>query len=311
MPRCAWAVARTVALTLTAGCAYADATAASPAICGSGPLEILLTNDDGYQAPGIRALYDELRKAGHHVRLVAPSTNASGSSSSFTWSAVTIVRDPSDPNVIGVTATPATAVVLGATALYPADRRPDLVVSGINDGDNTGSLLALSGTIGAALAGTMLLDPPIPGIAVNAARATTADERAALPPDQGRQMGRHVAGLIASLRGWFCDNGKLTRGTAALNVNYPARPVSAVRGVRAARQGRTTDLHLVFEPSGPDVYASRPVTRASAADYADSDVALLAEGYVTVTPISAVLGAQDASLEDLARRIDVVAAHAP
>lgn len=289
----------------------ADATAASAAICGTGPLEVLLTNDDGYQAPGIRALYDELRKAGHHVRLVAPSTNASGSSTSFTWSAVTIVRDPSDPNVIGVTGTPATAVVLGATAFYPASRRPDLVVSGINDGDNTGALLALSGTIGAALAGTMLLDPPIPGIAVNAARAATADARAALPPDQGQQMARHLTRLIARLRGWFCDGGHLTRGTAALNVNYPARSVSSVRGVRAARQGRTTDLHIAFEPSGPDAYASRPVSLAPAADFADSDVALLAEGYVTVTPVSAVLGAQDASLADLAQRIDAVAARAP
>jgi 5'-nucleotidase len=189
--------------------------------------------------------------------------------------------------VIGVAATPATAVVLGATALYPAGRRPDLVVSGINDGDNTGSLLALSGTIGAALAGTMLLNPPIPGIAVNAARAAKADARAALPADQGQQMARHLTGLIAGLRGWFCDGGRLTRGTAALNVNYPARPVSAVRGVRAARQGHTTNLHLVFEPAGPEAYASRAVTMAPAADYADSDVTLLAEGYVTVTPISA------------------------
>ena len=65
---------------------------------------------------------------------------------------------------------PATAVVLAATALYPAGRRPDLVVSGINHGTNAGSLLALSGTMGAALAATMLLDPPVPGIAVNAER---------------------------------------------------------------------------------------------------------------------------------------------
>jgi 5'-nucleotidase len=107
----------------------------SPAICGSGPLEILLTNDDGYQAPGILALYDSLREAGHHVRLAAPTMNASGSSVSFTWSAVTVVRDPADPDTFGVAATPATAVVLAATALYPPGRGPDLVVSGINDGD--------------------------------------------------------------------------------------------------------------------------------------------------------------------------------
>jgi len=277
---------------------------ASPAICGSGPLEILLTNDDGYQAPGIRALYDALREAGHHVRLAAPVTNASGSSVSFTWSTVSVVRDPADPNVLGVAATPATAAVLGATALYPPGHGPDLVVSGINDGENTGSLLAISGTVGAALAGTMLLDPPVPGIAVNAERMGTPDSPHTRSPDEIARVARHLVRLAGGARRWFCDGVRLARPTTVLNVNYPARPLAEVRGVAVARQGRSTDLQLRFEPSGPEAYASRRLTPTDSSDAADSDVKLLAEGYVTVTPISAHLGETDLPVEDLKRRLD-------
>src|SRR5512139_1328616 len=109
-----------------AGAALAEAAADAP-LCGSGPLEILLTNDDGFEAPGIRALHSALRSAGHRVRLVAPAANASGTSSSFTWGRVTVTRSDSDEDVFGVAGTPATAVVLGATALYPPGVRPDLV----------------------------------------------------------------------------------------------------------------------------------------------------------------------------------------
>jgi len=297
-------LAATLCALTAAACASQATEAASPAICGDGPLEILLTNDDGYQAPGIRALYDALREAGHHVRLAAPTTNASGSSVSFTWSTVSVVRDPADPNVIGISATPATAVVLAATALYPPDRGPDLVISGINDGENTGSLLALSGTVGAALAGAMLLEPPVPGIAVSAGRPSAQDGPRALPPDQLLRMARHLARLVGGAHAWFCDGGRLTRPTTVLNVNYPARPMAEVRGVAVARQGRSTDLRLRFEPSGPEAYASRRLTSSVSSDAADSDVKLLAEGYVTVTPISAHLGEHDVPLEDLKRQLD-------
>ena len=276
----------------------------SPAICGSGPLRILLTNDDGHQAPGIRALYDALRSAGHHVRLAAPATNASGSSVSFTWSDVSVVRDPANANVAGISATPATAVVLGATALYPPGVKPDLVVSGINNGENTGSLLALSGTVGAALAGTILLDPPVPGIAVNAERASSREAQDALPVDHLERISAHLVQLIAGTRTWFCDGATLVRPTMVLNVNYPARPMAAQRGVVVARQGRTTDLRLEFESKGDATYASRRQSQSTADDYPDSDVKLLSEGYITVTPISAALGDATGPVEDLKRRLE-------
>jgi len=273
------------------------------ALCGDGPLDILLTNDDGFEAAGIRELYAALRDAGHRVILVAPAANASGTSVSFTWGKVHVVRDPSDPSVFGVGVSPATAVVLGATALYPAGRRPDLVISGINDGTNTGSLLALSGTIGAALAGTMLLNPPVPGFAVNAERPAVPGQAQALPGDHLQQVARHLVRMVGTTRGWFCDRGQVTRATTVLNVNYPGRPLSATGGTRIASQGRTTDLKLAFEPSGDDTYESRRGNQPVAPDAADSDNAMLARGYVTVTPIRAELGGRDGPLRDLERRL--------
>jgi 5'/3'-nucleotidase SurE len=290
------------ALAPTQGPAAAE-RAPQAALCGEGPLDILLTNDDGFEAAGIRALHAALEDAGHRVVLVAPAANASGTSASFTWGKVHVVRDPSDPSIFGVGGSPATAVVLGATALYPAGRRPDLVISGINDGTNTGSLLALSGTIGAALAGTMLLDPPVPGLAVNAERPAAAGQAQALPGDHLQQVARHLVRLVGATRGWFCDRGQVTRATTVLNVNYPARPLSATSGTRVASQGRTTDLQLAFEPSGDETYESHRGNQPVAPDAADSDNALLAKGYVTVTPIRAELGGRDGPLRDLQHRL--------
>jgi len=109
--------------------------------------------------------------------------------------------------------------------------------------------------------------------------------------------------MVGTTRGWFCDRGQVTRATTVLNVNYPARPLSATSGTRVAGQGRTTDLKLAFEPSGDEMYESHRQGEPVAPDAADSDNALLAKGYVTVTPIRAELGGRDGSLRDLERRL--------
>lgn len=298
-PRAAALAAAVAGALLAATGARADAPAP---LCGSGPLEILLTNDDGWQAPGLRALYAALRAAGHHVTVSAPDHNASGTGASFTWDPVAVVSDPADPALHGISGTPATAAVFGITALYPPGLRPDLVISGINDGDNAGAQLVVSGTVGAALAGTMLVSPPVPGIAVNAERPRAEDAASGSPEQRFASIARHFVALLASTRGWFCTPDGRVRGTAALNLNYPARPLAKVAGVAAARQADVADLALAFVPDGPDRYRS---TRADVAvdTPADTDLALLGRGYVTVTPIGPGL-APGGSLDDLARRIE-------
>lgn len=273
------------------------------ALCGNGPLDILLTNDDGVGAAGLQALRAQLVAAGHRVVVAAPDHNASGSAMSFTWGAVRVTRDPDDPDVYSIGATPATAVVLAATALYPAGRRPDLVVSGINHGPNTGSLLVLSGTVGGALAGTLLLEPPVPGIAVNAERldaaqpADSATNRAQLDA-----VGAHLAKLIGTTRGWFCEGGQVVRARTVLNVNYPARPAAQFAGTVAARQDSGTDLHVAFAPSGEHEYRAQ-VSRSDPPAERDSDRHWLERGYVTVTPVGGAIGDDAAPRRDLERRL--------
>jgi len=277
--------------------------AAAAALCGSGPLDILLTNDDGVGAAGIRALRTQLEAAGHRVTVAAPDHNASGTAMSFTWGSVRVTRDRADPAVYSIAATPATAVVLAATALYPAGRRPDLVVSGINHGPNAGSLLVLSGTVGGALAGTLLLDPPVPGIAVNADRLDAALPADA-PPNRAQldAAGAHLARLIGATRGWFCEDGRVTRARTVLNVNYPGRPIAEVAGTVVARQGSGTDLHVAFVPSGENEYRAEVSRSAPPADH-DSEEYWLGRGYVTVTPVSGAIDERGAPQRDLERRL--------
>jgi 5'/3'-nucleotidase SurE len=291
---------------LMLGLLTTEAAVAAPPpapLCGNGPLEILLTNDDGFDAAGIRALRSQLAAAGHRVTLAAPDYNASGSGLSFTWSNVRVTRDPNDPAAFAVGGSPATTVVLAATALYPEGRRPDLVVSGINHGPNTGSLLMLSGTLGAALAGTLLLDPPIPGMAVSAERMPgTEPPEAPASRAHFEAIGAHVAQLIAATRGWFCESGRLVRRRSVLNVNYPARPMGEIRGTVLARQGSATDLRVGFTTSGDGEYRSE-TRRADAVDGLDTDNHWLAEGYVTVTPVSGAITDAPALRSSLKRRL--------
>jgi 5'/3'-nucleotidase len=202
------------------GCALVGASIAGPTaraaeLCGHGPLEILLTNDDGYQSPGIRALYDALKAAGHSVTLVAPESDSSGSSSSLTRSEVVVHADTADTRIRAVTATPATTVLLAVNAPLVA-ARPDLVVLGINDGANTGAALPFSGTVGAVIAGAVLLDPPVHGVAVSAARATQPaqgnDGRSA--DSRLMNIARRFVQLLDALRPAFCAHDVVANGAA-------------------------------------------------------------------------------------------------
>ncbi|MDH4063715.1 MAG: 5'/3'-nucleotidase SurE, partial [Acidobacteriota bacterium] len=101
--------------------------------------------------PGIRALLDSLRAEGHDVTLVAPATNQSGTSAALTLGVVSVTPDPTDPGIFAVGGTPATSVLLGVTGILGPGRRPDLIVSGTNDGANLGPATVISGTVGATI----------------------------------------------------------------------------------------------------------------------------------------------------------------
>jgi len=254
-------------------------------LCGHGPLRILLTNDDGYQSPGIRALYDALRGAGHDVTLVAPASNMSGASASLTMSELTVSSEAGDAHIHAVNATPATSVLLAVNAPI-VTARPDLVVSGINAGANAGAALPFSGTVGAVIAGARLLDPPIPGIAVSAARLTPGAANAGKSAARLHAIATRFVRLLETLRPAFCAGDPTDRGAPVLNVNFPAIDVDDVKGVRATVPDARADVALAFKPDAAGHYTTAVSQAQSGSQSADTDISWLARGYVTVTPLT-------------------------
>lgn len=138
-------------------------------------VNILITNDDGYAAPNIQALYAALKAQGHDVIMSAPSEDQSGTSASMNWfQNVTFHTDPSNADINLVDGTPAMAVLYGLEILSKArwGTYPDLVISGPNEGNNIGILTNHSGTVGAAVTA---LYRGIPAVAVSADRDTDVD----------------------------------------------------------------------------------------------------------------------------------------
>ena len=134
----------------------------APAFASDHSLTILLTNDDGYLSPGIRAMRQALLDQGHEVFMVAPAENQSGSSASISPDGITVTDH--GLNVWSVDGRPADAVRFGLGQLM-ADQPPDLVISGINFGQNVGADVMISGTVGAATTAVRL---GIPAIAISA-----------------------------------------------------------------------------------------------------------------------------------------------
>ncbi len=183
---------------------------------------ILVSNDDGYDSPGIHALVMSLRRLGEVV-VIAPATQQSAVGHAITVQQPLRAR-PIDrgPHFRGwaVEGTPADSVKLGVTTLL--DRKPDLVVSGINHGMNTSINVIYSGTVSAATEGAIL---GIPSIAVShASHALNSDLRAAA------SFARTIAAEVLK-RG-------LPKGTL-LNVNVPNIPPDEIAGVRVTKQGRS------------------------------------------------------------------------
>jgi len=120
-------------------------------------MKILLTNDDGYDHPGIKTLFQELSKQ-HEVFMMAPDTNKSGFSSALTF-LTPITEQKIEKNIYKIDGTPVDCVRLALEEFCPFV--PDLVVSGINPGPNIGHLMLYSGTVGAAIQGRDLKHPSI------------------------------------------------------------------------------------------------------------------------------------------------------
>lgn len=273
-------------------------------------LNILLSNDDGYDHPNIRAVYRALHAQGHTVKIAAPYSEQSARGGAFIYGRATeIGRDP-DPAYpdsyyltthesgpctspacagqtvdIRVSGTPVMAVLMGLSQLMPA---PDLVIVGPNPGNNLGTLNAASGTYNAA---TTALLAGFPTLAVS----TDLKEQA---PDQ---VARLVAGLVEALEHHRQADGALLPKGVGLNINFP--PLASLKGVRMTRIGSyvpftalyTDDLGKLFPNAAGKPGISFRYAPPATAEQQDDEAVWLAKGYVTISPFDGRVASPDAA----------------
>lgn len=265
-------------------------------------LTIMLTNDDGYQAPGLLALRDALRGAGHHVVIVAPRTDQSGSSVKISTTPVGVVEEVSDTWVVD--GSPADAAGVGLDMVF-ASKAPELVVSGANRGQNLGTTTNLSGTVGAAVFSAMHL---VPAMAVSVGmdlseRTAGFPSTVAAYPAAAKFVTKLVAELAASAHG-----GVLLPPRTLLNVNYPARAESAIKGVRWANVGALGGMHFAYKAL-PDHHAKLsygPETVVEP-DPTHADTALFEQGYITLSVLDVSWQAPHALVDEVTARLKAVA----
>lgn len=228
-------------------------------------VKILVSNDDGFRAPGLAALADSLRELAEVV-VVAPDRNRSGASNSLTLEQPLRAR-AEDNGFISVEGTPTDCVHLAITGLL--DDEPDMVVSGINAGANLGDDVLYSGTVAAAMEGRFL---GLPAMAVSLAgtRLNHYDSAA-------RAARLLVERLVA----------RPLPADTLLNVNVPDRPWEAIEGIRVARLGQRHKAEPVIrqeDPRGHPIYwVGPPGDEEDAGPGTDFDA--IANGFIAVTPI--------------------------
>lgn len=273
------------------GCAIL-VSAAMPAAA----LDILLSNDDGYSAPGIQALQAAFKAAGHKVTIVAPSGNRSGSSTALTFTPFTVQQVASD--VYAVDTTPAMTVKFGVAEILTGNNRPDLVISGINNGANIGPSTVISGTVGNVVAAINQLDRPIPGIAFSTNLLDSDPSSAA-----NRKHFKDVANFAVRVVRRLTRNDRLVglEPGQGININYPALAPGQTKGVALARQGFAPTFSNAFMQTAPGTWISASAFLTPKKDVPRSDTILFSQGYVTMVPIDADYTAKASVVADLQR----------
>jgi 5'-nucleotidase len=228
-------------------------------------VKILVSNDDGYFAPGITLLAEALRRLGE-VTVVAPERDRSGASNSLTLDRPLTVRRAAN-GYFSVNGTPTDCVHIAVTGLL--DFTPDVVVSGVNLGANMGDDTIYSGTVAAAVEGYLL---GIPSVAVSL--TSKAGEHFESAIDIALQM-------VERLR--RCPFGE----PVLLNVNVPDLPAAGLRGVEITRLGKRHKAEPVVKlqtPRGETAYWIGPAGGAADAG-PGTDFHAVESGRVSVTPL--------------------------
>ncbi len=232
-------------------------------------MHIVLTNDDGIQASGLRALYRGLLDAGHKVTVIAPVTEQSAVGHALTFAIPLRVKNFNEQNFtgLGVYGTPVDCMKLGLTSLV--SDKPDLVLSGINSGANIGPDILYSGTVAAATE------------AAHMGYRSMALSFDSFQPEDLSEHAEFAAQLIERIP-WTNLPAR-----CVLNLNFPNLPIKRTKGLKVCKQ---TDVvwHDWYEeakdPRG-NTYWWLNGEIPEAAVVPDSDYALLNAGHITLTPL--------------------------
>lgn len=236
-------------------------------------MRILLTNDDGIAAEGLAALERIAAALSDDVWVCAPEVEQSGASRALTLSMPVRVRKLGERR-FAVSGTPTDCVMLAVSDLIPGGA-PDLVLSGVNRGQNLGEDVTMSGTVAGAIQGMVL---GIPGVALSQSLETFHDDYQAV----FETAERYAPGIVAKLveTGW-------PKGVV-VNINFPDRPPDEVREVEVTSQGFRGVVHMNTERRtdrrGRDYYwmgfCDQPLELVKG-----TDLAAIAEGRISVTPL--------------------------
>jgi 5'-nucleotidase len=230
---------------------------------------ILLSNDDGIHAPGLEVLERIARSISDDVWVVAPETEQSGASHSLTIHRPLRLRQLGERRFV-VDGTPTDCVLLAINHILK-DRRPDLVLSGVNHGSNMGEDVTYSGTIAAAMEATLL---GVPAIALSQHLDPTR------PADwpTAERWGPEVVAKAMSVA-WPRN--------VLVNVNFPSVGPDDVNGIHVVRHGKRKigdDLHERVDPRGR-TYFWIGTLRGQEDVLPDTDIGVIMENGISVTPL--------------------------
>ena len=235
-------------------------------------MRILLTNDDGIHAPGLKVLEEIARALSDDIWIVAPQEEQSAAGHSLTISRPLRIRQHGEQHY-GISGTP-TDAVMWAVGHLMKDNRPDLILSGVNRGANLAEDVTYSGTVSAAMEGAIM---GVRSIALSQVYAAEG-------------MGDSVS--FAAAQGW---GERVVRALLAqphrrktlINVNFPPLAADQVRGIKVARQGfHDVERNRIVPGTDPRGYPYFwfGLDHSDAAPRG-SDLEASAQGYVTVTPL--------------------------
>lgn len=249
-------------------------------------MNILLSNDDGVNAPGLKVLHRHLKRFADKVTVIAPDRNCSGASNSLTLiNPLRVQKDAND--FFFVNGTPTDCVHLGIMQLLPSP--PDLVIAGINNGENLGDDVLYSGTVAAATEGRHM---GLPAIAVSLV-------------GKGERHYETAAAVVIQVIKQLQDHP--LPADQILNINVPDIELEQIKGIKATRLGRrhqADSMSRQTDPWGREIYWYGPLGKEKDGGE-DTDFHAVANGFVSVTPISVDMTATG-SLEKVGHWLDEV-----